>query len=112
LVANCRFDLLNAWLNELTVHDLSGVDVSHAQTIDEWLDAVEAATPVRVMVSSGTSGKCSLLPKSTLEFGNYPSSLSATFCGFGDEEGVDDFGGPDRYMIMPRARYSRHNTGR
>jgi len=110
LVVNGRFDLMNAWLNDYTAYDLSDLNLSGCQSLDDWLDVVEANTPVRVTTSSGTSGKCSLLPKSTLEIGNYSSAFSATFTRFRDEHGIDDYCGPERFHVRPRPRRSRHNT--
>lgn len=109
-VTNGRFKQLNAWLNDYTSYDLSGLDVSGCETLDDWLDVVEANTPVRVITSSGTSGKCSLLPKSLAEVGNYSSAFSAAFTPFGDEHGLTDYCGKTRFHVRPRARHSRHNT--
>src|ERR1700756_2060765 len=67
LIEKNRFDELTRWMAGLTSLDLSGVDVRGAEGIDSWLDALEAQTPLRVFHTSGTSGKLSFLPRSTVE---------------------------------------------
>ena len=37
LLAKGRFDQLTKWLDKLTPYDLSGLDVSACQSIDDWL---------------------------------------------------------------------------
>lgn len=63
LLDNKRWDLLTRWLNKLTCYDLSQVDVSGAETIDDWLDCLESQTPVQLVTSSGTTGTFSIIPK-------------------------------------------------
>jgi len=111
LIDNGRFEQLNLWLNDLTTHDLSGLDVSGCQSLDEWLDVIEANTPVRVMASSGTSGKISILPRSTVEQSYAKYSNGLWFGKFGDEKGgVKDPYGPGVYYVLPFVRHGRHNV--
>ncbi|MEA3301496.1 MAG: hypothetical protein U9R22_14855 [Pseudomonadota bacterium] len=58
-----RFDMLTKWLAKLTSTDLSHIDASAIETIDEWLDLLDAQTPLMVLHSSGTTGKLSFLPR-------------------------------------------------
>ena len=58
-----RYDLLTAWLDKLTKHDLSQVDVSGCTDIDAWIDALDEQTPLEVITSSGTTGTLSIIPK-------------------------------------------------
>lgn len=58
-----RFDKLARWLNGLTTVDLSGIDASGVETIDAWLDLLEAETPLLVSHTSGTTGKLSFIPR-------------------------------------------------
>ena len=58
-----RFDLMTGWLDKLTSYDLSGVDASGCETIDEWIDRLDDETPLEVITSSGTTGTISLIPK-------------------------------------------------
>jgi hypothetical protein len=67
LLEQSRFDRITAWLDGFTTHDLSGLDASDCGSIDEWLALMDAQTEVRVLHSTGTSGKLSFLPRGTLE---------------------------------------------
>src|SRR5439155_22737789 len=58
-----RFDLMTKWLDTLTSHDLSRVDVAGCESIDEWIDRLDAQTPLEVSTSSGTTGTVSIIPK-------------------------------------------------
>jgi hypothetical protein len=58
-----RYDLLTAWLDKLTKHDLSQVDVSGCTDIDSWIEALDEQTPLEVITSSGTTGTLSIIPK-------------------------------------------------
>jgi hypothetical protein len=58
-----RYDLMTKWLDKLTTHDLSKVDVSGCESIDEWIEALDAQTPLEVITSSGTTGTISIIPK-------------------------------------------------
>ncbi|MFK7731516.1 MAG: hypothetical protein AB8B48_07815, partial [Pseudomonadales bacterium] len=66
LIDRKRFDLMTQWLNKVTSYDLSGVDASGCESLDEWLDVLDAETPLEVITSSGTTGTISLIPKSAL----------------------------------------------
>jgi hypothetical protein len=62
-----RFAQMNQWLQKLTTVDLSGVDVSGCQGIDEWIAVLEASTALYPLNSSGTSGTMSFLPRTKAE---------------------------------------------
>jgi len=64
LLDNKRFDLMTAWLNKLTSYDISEVDVSGCDSIDEWIECLDQQTPLETITSSGTTGTISLMPKS------------------------------------------------
>lgn len=110
LIDNCRFSQLNAWLDQYTIHDLSGLDVSQCQSLDEWLDVVEAQTPVRVITSSGTSGKLSLIPRSVAENERIPAYFSQLYSPFRDEPGFSNPFSPDIYHVSPQLPGGRHST--
>ncbi|MFF2846321.1 hypothetical protein ACFVT5_08310 [Streptomyces sp. NPDC058001] len=63
LVAKGRWSQLNRWLDSLSTHRVSGVDVSGVEDVDGWIERLEAAGHL-VSSSSGTSGKASFLNKS------------------------------------------------
>jgi hypothetical protein len=57
LLDNKRWDLMTRWLDKLTAYDLSRVDVEGVDTIDEWLDRLEAQTPVQLVTSTRDHSK-------------------------------------------------------
>jgi len=62
LVEKGQFDRLTQWLGKLTTVDLSAVKTSDLNSIDDWLDALLRDANVRIIHSTGTSGKLSFLP--------------------------------------------------
>lgn len=68
IIENRDFVKLTAWLNKLTVHDLTRVDLSGIKTIEQWLDRLDSFGML-VTYSSGTTGKLSFVPRSLDEFG-------------------------------------------
>jgi hypothetical protein len=58
-----RFDLMTGWLQKLTPADLSGVDCTGCDSIEEWIDRLDAGSDLRVITSSGTTGTISIIPK-------------------------------------------------
>ncbi|MBW2268600.1 MAG: hypothetical protein JRH16_08485 [Deltaproteobacteria bacterium] len=58
-----RFDLMTAWLQKLTTKDLSEVDCEGCDSIEEWIDRLDAQSELRVITSSGTTGTISIIPK-------------------------------------------------
>jgi hypothetical protein len=65
-VAEGRWPGLLRWLNNLATEDLSGVSVDGAADLDDFIDRLWAAGHP-VLTTSGTSGKCSLLPQSAVD---------------------------------------------
>ncbi|MDB6060345.1 MAG: hypothetical protein JWM78_448 [Verrucomicrobiaceae bacterium] len=63
-----RFDKLTRWLNGLTTVDLSGVDASGVELIDDWLDLLDRETPLLVSHTSGTTGKLSFIPRTKAQW--------------------------------------------
>jgi hypothetical protein len=64
---NYRFDKLTKWLSGLTASDLSRVDAAGVESIDDWMDELDAKTDLMVTHTSGTTGKLSFLPRSKQE---------------------------------------------
>jgi hypothetical protein len=58
-----KWDRLGQWLDTISANRVRGVDTKDVKDIDEWLDRLEAAG-CYVSCSSGTSGKCSMIPAS------------------------------------------------
>ena len=86
-----RYDLLTAWLDKLTKHDLSQVDVSGCTDIDSWIEALDEQTPLEAITSSGTTGTLSIIPKDRegAEI-NMRSWLVMYFQTFGQEPTEDE----------------------
>ena len=68
IIENRDFAKLTSWLDKLTVHDLTRVDLTGLKTIEEWLGRLEAYGML-VTYSSGTTGKLSFVPRSYDELG-------------------------------------------
>lgn len=68
ILENRDFPKLTAWLDKLTMHDLSRMDLTGVTTIDQWLQRLDEFGML-VTYSSGTSGKLSFIPRSQDEFG-------------------------------------------
>lgn len=66
-IENGRFDRMTRWLAGITAHDLAGVDLTGVDTLEGWLTALDDQTPLRLLTSSGTSGKMSFFPRSRPE---------------------------------------------
>ena len=57
---------LNSWLNRLTTHDLTALDLSGIATVEGWLDRLDEYGML-VGHSTGTTGKLSFVPRSRTE---------------------------------------------
>jgi hypothetical protein len=68
IIENRDFPKLTSWLDKLTAHDLTKVDLSGVTTIEEWLARLDAYGML-VTYSSGTTGKLSFVPRSYDELG-------------------------------------------
>ncbi|HEX7858271.1 MAG TPA: hypothetical protein VF503_31700 [Sphingobium sp.] len=68
IIENRDFAKLTGWLDKLTAHDLTRVDLSGLTTIEDWLARLEAYGML-VTYSSGTTGKLSFVPRSLDEYG-------------------------------------------
>ena len=80
-----QFVRLTQWLNGFTTHDLSSIDASACESIDDWLQLLDAQSEVRVMHSTGTSGKLSFLPRGTTEMMLMVPGYTRHFDRFGDD---------------------------
>jgi len=63
LIDKKRFDLMTRWLQKLTPVDLSGIDCTGCEGIEEWIDRLDEGSDLRVITSSGTTGTISIIPK-------------------------------------------------
>jgi hypothetical protein len=62
-IDNNRWDRMLQWLGTLSAQSTANVDVTDVNDVDEWVERLHAAGH-RVLVTSGTSGKCSFLNQS------------------------------------------------
>jgi hypothetical protein len=74
LIETRDFAKLTAWLNRLTLHDLSRMDLGGLTTIDSWLDRLESYG-MMIGHSTGTTGKLSFVPRSRVEWPAWRASL-------------------------------------
>ncbi|MDE8650883.1 hypothetical protein [Novosphingobium album (ex Liu et al. 2023)] len=83
VLENRDFPRLTRWLDKLTMHDLSRVDLAGLETIDDWLDRLDRFGML-VTYSSGTTGKLSFVPRSRDEFGAWRANyfeVNRAACG-------------------------------
>jgi hypothetical protein len=106
-VENARFDRLTQWLQGFTAHDLGGVDTSACETLDDWIDTLDAQTPLRIVHSTGTSGKLSFLPRDQTASHQYAPGYLRQFDTFGDEPAR--LGGPPEQTPILYLQY-RHGA--
>ena len=76
-----RFGALTKWLNQLTVHDLSSVDASQCELIEDWLRTLDERTSLRCNHTTGTTGKLSFLPRTAREWRMQTRILMSGFQG-------------------------------
>jgi hypothetical protein len=65
-----RFDKMTQWLGGLSAIDLSSIDATSCESLEQWLDLIEEKTIIRPLCSSGTSGKISFYPRTQEELEN------------------------------------------
>jgi hypothetical protein len=103
-VEDGSYDRLTQWLDGLTTEDLSGIDVSGCDSLESWLDTIEAGSELRPTVSSGTTGKISFFPRSSIEADIFLRYMVQGLSGFRDEadSGLAT-GAPDWFAAVPMA---------
>lgn len=83
LLSKSRYDQLTEWLNRLTPVDLSGVDVTGCDSIDDWLGRLQSSSELQMANSSGTTGTMSFLPRAKADYDicvrNFRMSALQTF---------------------------------
>jgi hypothetical protein len=107
LLEKNRFDLLTRWFSRLTPLDLSGVDASGCEDIDDWMTLLEAKTPVKIFHTSGTTGKLSFIPRTALEYDLFVQTvLKNIWYPFGAS--ARETPGPGLRLPVVYARYNRY----
>lgn len=104
LLEKARFGDINRFLSKLTTHDLTTIDVSHCEEIDEWLALMDRESPLRITHSSGTTGVMSFLPTSKVEWDKFGRAQRIdTLHVFGDASSEAD-DADDLYCVYPYFR--------
>jgi hypothetical protein len=88
LLLRNRFAELTKWLDRLTTIELTQVDVSGCDSIDSWLDKLEAETELRAVHTSGTTGTMSFLPRSTREWDEMGQAIRCGLFQYSDPLGT------------------------
>jgi hypothetical protein len=107
LLEKSRFGHLTRWLDRLTPCDLSQVDADACDTIDAWLDVLDANTPIRVAHTSGTAGTMSFLPRSLDDWEHMFEAMRCGLFQFSDPLGERDHTGEYFNLIWPIYRHGR-----
>jgi hypothetical protein len=84
-VDNGRYDRLTEWLGEFTTEDLTGIDVTACDSLESWVDTLEASSRLKPSVSWGTTGKVSFFPRSTVEADVFARYMIQALSGPRDE---------------------------
>jgi hypothetical protein len=85
LLEKRQFGHLTKWLDRLTTHDLTKLDLEGLKSVDAWLDRLDDFGMV-VGHSTGTTGKLSFIPRSNVE---WPAWANAYFSCYQAAAGVD-----------------------
>ncbi|MDE2930672.1 MAG: hypothetical protein OXQ27_07085 [Chloroflexota bacterium] len=78
LLEKNRFADINKFISRLTTYDLSTIDVSECQSIDEWIEVMDRKSELEICHSSGTSGTMSFLPTSKKEWDKFTRGTRTT----------------------------------
>jgi hypothetical protein len=85
IIENRDFPKLTAWLNRMTAHDLTRMDLSGLKTLDDWMTRLDDFGMI-IGHSTGTTGKLSFIPRSKAE---WPAWDEAYYQAFVPSTGVD-----------------------
>lgn len=80
-----RYDRLTEWFAALTTEDLSAIDTTGCDSLEGWLDTLEAGSSLRPLVSGGTTGKVSFFPRSLIEQDQFIRFMLQALSGYRDE---------------------------
>jgi hypothetical protein len=80
-----QYSRLTRWLNGLTPLDLTNIDVSACESLDDWVAVLDEYTEIRLVSSSGTTGKLSFLPRTETDGPILARASERVAEGFGAE---------------------------
>jgi hypothetical protein len=103
LLQRRQFAALTAWLGKLTAVDVSMVDATSTDSIDQWLDLIAEGTDLDISYTSGTTGTMSFLPRSGSDY--------VTGARVNRIEALQTFGAPpgDQELNQPYHFFMRAN---
>jgi hypothetical protein len=110
LLEKNRFTQLTKWLQKLCITDLSGVDVSHCQGIDEWFVEMDRQTPLTLRHSSGTTGAMSFIPRTARETEEYFLNLLFQVFGVAKTPGPTRENPISMHVVLPTYRSGNYGT--
>lgn len=73
------FTRMTKWLSKLCAADLSRVDASSCELIEDWMRVLKEQSDVDLMMSAGAEGKASFLPRTRQE---WDMLMEITYSGF------------------------------
>ena len=104
LLENGRFAEINRFLSKLCAYDLTTIDVSGCETIDDWIMTMDRESPLLIMHSSGTSGVMSFLPTSKAEWDKFGQCLRVSWIQTFGEDPADAYK-DDIHVIFQNFRH-------
>ena len=105
LLERGRFDHLTRWLARLTSRDISSVHADHCDSIDAWLDLLDAQTDLRIAHSSGTAGTMSFLPRAIDDWERMYEAMRCGLFQFSDPRSAHE--GEHFELVWPLQRSGR-----
>jgi hypothetical protein len=72
------FPKLTAWLNRMTAHDLTQMDLTGLKTLDEWMTRLDDFGMI-IGHSTGTTGKLSFIPRSKVEWPAWQAAYAEAY---------------------------------
>jgi hypothetical protein len=90
IIENRDFPKLTAWLNRMTTHDLTKVDLSGLKTLDAWMTRLDEFGMI-IGHSTGTTGKLSFIPRSNVELPAWRTAYMEAFRLSSGVDGTKDF---------------------
>lgn len=109
---NGDFKRMTKWLGKLCAADLSAVDASSCELIEDWMQVLAQQSDVDLLVSAGADGKAAFLPRTRQEWAiDHGVSLWNFQSSLGDAHALRP--GVDKVpLIYPGARGGARSWGR
>lgn len=104
LLEKGRFADINRWMSKLTTYDLTEIDVSGCECIDDWMELMDNESPLKLSHSSGTSGVMSFLPVSKTESDRFGHMMSVQVLQKFGDLAPDENEDREIYCITPYFR--------